>query len=245
MTEPVTVVEVGPRDGLQNECAVLSTEVKLAFVRSLASAGLSRIEVAAFVRPDRVPAMADAAEVAAVAKDVVPHASALVPNRRGLDGALAAGLSSVAVFASATEGFAQANLGQSVDGSLATFSEVLTQAKQANLHVRGYVSCAFDCPYDGAVDPGQVNGVVERLLAMGCDEIAISDTIGSAVPATVNAVLSACASSLPLAATALHLHDTRGAALSCVGAGLAAGVRTFDASAGGFGGCPFAPGAGG
>ena len=108
MTEPVTVVEVGPRDGLQNECAVLSTEVKLAFVRSLASAGLSRIEVAAFVRPDRVPAMADAAEVAAVAKDVVPHASALVPNRRGLDGALAAGLSSVAVFASATEGFAQA-----------------------------------------------------------------------------------------------------------------------------------------
>ena len=245
MTEPVTVVEVGPRDGLQNECAVLTTEVKLAFVRALASAGLSRIEVAAFVRPDRVPAMADAAEVAAVAKDVVPDASALVPNRRGLDGALAAGLSSVAVFASATEGFAQANLGQSVDGSLATFAEVVSLAKQANLHVRGYVSCAFDCPYDGAVDPGQVNGVVERLLEMGCDEIAISDTIGSAVPATVNAVLSACASSLPLAATALHLHDTRGAALSCVGAGLAAGVRTFDASAGGFGGCPFAPGAGG
>ena len=122
---------------------------------------------------------------------------------------------------------------------------MVTQAKQANLHVRGYVSCAFDCPYDGAVDPGQVNGVVERLLEMGCDEIAISDTIGSAVPATVDAVLSACASSLPLAATALHLHDTRGAALSCVGAGLAAGVRTFDASAGGFGGCPFAPGAGG
>ena len=197
MTEPVTVVEVGPRDGLQNECAVLSTEVKLAFVRALASAGLSRIEVAAFVRPDRVPAMADAAEVAAVAKDVVPDASALVPNRRGLDGALAAGLSSVAVFASATEGFAQANLGQSVDGSLATFAEVVTQAKQANLHVRGYVSCAFDCPYDGAVDPGQVSGVVERLLEMGCDEIAISDTIGSAVPATVDAVLSACASSLP------------------------------------------------
>ena len=245
MTEPVTVVEVGPRDGLQNECAVLSTEVKLAFVRALAAAGLSRIEVAAFVRPDRVPAMADAAEVAAVAKDVVPHASALVPNRRGLDGALAAGLSSVAVFASATDGFAQANLGQSVAGSLTTFAEVVTQAKQAKLHVRGYISCSFDCPYDGAVDPGQVAAVVERLLGMGCDEIAISDTIGSAVPAKVNAVLSACSASLPLPATALHLHDTRGAALSCVGAGLAAGVRTFDASAGGFGGGPFAPGAGG
>ena len=197
MTEPVTVVEVGPRDGLQNECAVLSTEVKLAFVRALASAGLSRIEVAAFVRPDRVPAMADAAEAAAVAKDVVPDPSALVPNRRGLDGALAAGLSSVAVFASATEGFAQANLGQSVDGRWPPCRSV-TQAKQANLHVRGYVSCAFDCPYDGAVDPGQVSGVVERLLEMGCDEIAISDTIGSAVPATVDAVLSACASTCHL-----------------------------------------------
>ena len=245
MTEPVSVVEVGPRDGLQNECAVLSTEVKLAFVRALAAAGLSRIEVAAFVRPDRVPAMANAAEVAAAANDVVPHASALVPNRRGLDGAIAAGLPSVAVFASATEGFAQANLGQSVDGSLTNFAEVVGQAKQAKLHVRGYISCAFDCPYDGVVDPGQVAAVVERLLGMGCDEIAISDTIGSAVPSTINSVLSTCAASLPLSATALHLHDTRGAALSCVGTGLAAGVRTFDASAGGFGGCPFAPGAGG
>ena len=167
-----------------------------------------------------------------------------MPNRRGLDGALAAGLSSVAVFASVTEGFAQANLGQSVDGSLATFAEVVTQAKQANLHVRGYVSCAFDCPYDGAVDPGQVSGVVERLLEMGCDEIAISDTIGSAVPATVDAVLSACASSLP-SRPPLCISMTPAVRLCRVlAAGLAAGVRTFDASAGGFGGCPFAPGAG-
>ena len=242
----VTIVEVGPRDGLQNEKAVVPTPDKIAFVDRLTAAGHRAIEVAAFVSPKWVPQMGDAAEVFAgiTRKDGVRY-SALVPNRAGLDRALAAGVREVAIFAAASETFSRKNINQSIDESFATYRQVTDAAMQAGLRVRAYLSTIFGCPYEGAVDVQQVVTLTERLVQLGAYEVAISDTIGIAHPGQVSRLLDSLLSRVPVEQVALHFHDTRGTALANVLAGLQHGVATFDSSAGGLGGCPYAPGAAG
>jgi hydroxymethylglutaryl-CoA lyase len=242
----ITLVEVGPRDGLQNEAVPITTTDKIRFVDALSAAGHRVIEVSAFVAPTWVPQMADAAEVfAGITRRPGVRYTALVPNLAGLARAVAAGVDEVAVFAAASERFSAANLNQSIDGSLARFAEVAAEARQLGLPVRGYVSCAFGCPFEGAVAPAAVLRVSEALLAMGVYQVAISDTIGIAHPGQVRALLIQLASRVAPGVLALHMHDTRGTALANVLAALDAGIDTFDASAGGLGGCPYAPGASG
>jgi hydroxymethylglutaryl-CoA lyase len=245
-TRHVTVVEVGPRDGLQNEQALVSTADKIEFVNRLSAARLPVIEVSAFVSPKWVPQMADAAQVfAGIARAPGIRYTALVPNLAGLDRAIAAGVTEVAIFASSTETFSRKNINQSIDDSLATYAAVCERALAAGVRVRGYLSTAFGCPFEGAVDPKQVAVVAERLAALGVFEVAISDTIGIAHPGQVPRVLEAVLARVPADRLALHYHDTRGTALANVLASLPFGIATYDASAGGLGGCPFAPGAAG
>ena len=242
----VAIVEVGPRDGLQNEKTIVATADKIAFVDRLTAAGHSTIEVSAFVSPKWVPQMADAPDVfAGIARKPGVRYTALVPNLAGMARALAAGVSEIAIFAAASETFSQRNINQSIEQSLATYAAVCAQAASAGIKVRGYLSTCFGCPFEGAVAPSQVARVAARLLALGVFEVSISDTIGVAHPGQVPVVLDAVTKELPLAQTALHFHDTRGTALANVLAGLDYGVSTFDSSAGGLGGCPFAPGAAG
>jgi isopropylmalate/homocitrate/citramalate synthase len=242
----VRVVEVGPRDGLQNESAAIPTPLKVAFIQALAEAGLPAIEVTAFVHPGRVPQMADAG---ALCRALEPRAgvrySALVPNLRGLSGAIECGLTEIAVFAAASETFSRRNINQGIDESLASYAEVARRAREAGLRVRAYLSTAFGCPFEGEVPVARVADIASRLLDLGAYEVAVSDTIGVGHPGQVWDVLDAVAERVPLRTVALHLHDTRGTALANVLAGLEAGVEAFDASAGGLGGCPFAPGAAG
>lgn len=242
----VSIVEVGPRDGLQNETSLITTADKIAFVDLLSAAGSAVIEVSAFVSPKWVPQMADAGDVFAgiTRRDGVRY-TALVPNRSGLTRAVAAGVTEIAIFAAASETFSQRNLNQSIEASLATYTEVCRSALAAGLTVRGYLSTCFGCPYEGAVAPSQVAAIARRLLDLGVHEVAISDTIGVAHPGQVPLVLDAVAAAIPLTQVALHFHDTRGTALANVLTGLDYGVTTFDSSAGGLGGCPFAPGAAG
>ena len=242
----VTIVEVGPRDGLQNERAQIPTENKIAFVDRLSNAGHQVIEGTAFVSPKWVPQMADAADVLAgiVRKPGVRY-TALVPNRQGLERAIAAGVSEVAIFAAASETFSRRNINQSIDESLVGYAAVCADAKAAGLRVRGYLSTCFVCPFEGPIAPARVAEISERLIDIGAYEVAISDTIGAATPGDVLRVLETTSAKLPLHQTALHFHDTRGTALANVLAGLDCGVTTFDSSAGGLGGCPFAPGAAG
>jgi len=242
----VTVVEVGPRDGLQNEHAAVSTVDKIAFVDRLSQAGHQVIEVSAFVSPKWVPQMADASQVlAGIVRRPGTRYTALVPNQKGLERAVAAGVSEVAIFAAASETFSRRNINQSIDESLVTYAAVCADARAAGLRVRGYLSTCFVCPFEGPVDPARVAEISGRLLDIGVYEVAISDTIGAATPGDVLRVLGTISVSLPLHQTALHFHDTRGTALANVLAGLDHGVTTFDSSAGGLGGCPFAPGAAG
>ena len=242
----VTIVEVGPRDGLQNERAAVSTADKIAFVDRLSAAGHQAIEVSAFVSPKWVPQMADASEVfAGITRRPGTRYSALVPNQKGLERAVAAGVSEVAIFAAASETFSRRNINQSIDESLVTYAAVCADARAAGLRVRGYLSTCFVCPFEGPVDPVRVAEISGRLLDIGVYEVAISDTIGAATPGDVLRVLGILSVRLPLHQTALHFHDTRGTALANVLAGLDCGVTTFDSSAGGLGGCPFAPGAAG
>ena len=249
MTNRVTIVEVGPRDGLQNEPARIPTADKVAFVRRLAAAGLPVVEVTSFVRPDRVPQLADAREVVAALAPSLHAASAtrytaLVPNLTGLREAVAAGVREVAIFAAASEGFSQRNTNRSIAQSLAAFAEVCAEARGAGVRVRGYLSTAFGCPFDGAVDPRRVGELARQLVDLGVYEVAISDTIGIAHPGQVPVVVEAALGhGVGVHQLALHFHDTRGQALANVMAALPLGIRTFDASAGGLGGCPFAPGA--
>jgi hydroxymethylglutaryl-CoA lyase len=248
MTAPsrITVVEVGPRDGLQNEPAPVATADKVAFVNLLSAAGLPIIEVSAFVSPKWVPQMADASDVfAGIARRAGTRYTALVPNVAGLDRALAAGVDDIAVFAASTETFSRKNINQSIDASLTGYADVCARAIAAGLRVRGYLSTAFGCPFEGAVDPQRVADITARLIAMGVYEVAVSDTIGIAHPGQVPRVLEAVLSRVPVSQLALHFHDTRGTALANVLAALPFGVATFDASAGGLGGCPYAPGAAG
>ena len=242
----VTVVEVGPRDGLQNEPARVSTTDKIEFVNRLSAAHLPAIEVSAFVSPTWVPQMADAADVfAGITRAPGTRYTALVPNVSGLDRAIASGVTDIAIFASSTETFSRRNINQSIDDSLITYKAVCDRAIAAGLRVRGYLSTAFGCPFEGAVAPRQVADVAGRLMDLGVFEVAISDTIGIAHPGQVPTVLEAVLARVPVDCLALHYHDTRGTALANVLTSLPFGIATYDASAGGLGGCPYAPGAAG
>ena len=242
----VRIVEVGPRDGLQNEAAHIGTSDKIAFVNRLAAAGHSTIEVSAFVSPKWVPQMADAGDVfAGIARRPGVRYTGLVPNLAGLARARAANVDEIAIFAAASDSFSTRNINQTIEESLATYKAVCDEALAAGLPIRGYVSTAFGCPFEGAVPPSAVADVSARLVDLGVYEVAISDTIGVAHPGQVPQVIEAVAKRVPLPKLALHFHDTRGTALVNVLAGLQNGVTTFDASAGGLGGCPYAPGAAG
>jgi isopropylmalate/homocitrate/citramalate synthase len=242
----VTVVEVGPRDGLQNEQVSVSTADKIEFVDRLSAAKLPVIEVSAFVSPKWVPQMADAAAVfAGITRAPGTRYTALVPNLEGLARAVSAGVSEIAVFASATETFSRKNINQSIADSLAGYKQVCDRALAAGMRVRGYLSVAFGCPYEGDVLPETVAEIASRLLALGVFEVAVSDTIGVAHPGQIPVVLERVLERVPVERVALHFHDTRGTALANVMAALPFGVMTFDASAGGLGGCPYAPGAAG
>jgi len=246
MAERVEIFEVGPRDGLQNEAAPISARDKIALVDCLSVAGFSRIEVASFVSPKRVPQMAGSGEVLrGIRRAPGVRYAALTPNLRGLDDALEAGADEVAVFGSASEAFSKANINATIDASLARFAPVLEAAGAAGVRVRGYVSCVVACPYDGPVAPAQVARVAARLWELGCYEISLGDTIGQARPEEVDAMLAAVGEVVPPDRVAGHFHDTSGRALDNVEAALAHGVRVFDAAVGGLGGCPFAPGAAG
>jgi len=243
----VTVVEVGPRDGLQNEAAILSADVKVAFVDALSAAGLPVIEATAFVSPKAIPQLADGEDVfRRIAKRPGVRYPVLVPNEKGLDRALAAGVREIAVFTAASETFNRRNINASIDESFARFAPVLARAKTAGMRVRGYVSCAFGCPYEGSIAPEAVGRVAGRLVEIGCDEVSVGDTIGIGVPTQVPEVVGRTVEAgVPIDRLALHFHDTRGTALANVAEGLREGVRIFDSSAGGLGGCPYAPGAAG
>ena len=238
----VTIYEVGARDGLQNEKAVVPVEVKAEFLDRLAGAGLTTLEATSFVHPTWVPQLADAADLLArLTRAPGGDSPVLVPNERGLDRALEADVEHVAVFASATETFAQRNLNRSLDEQFAMFDAVVTRAVAAGLRVRGYVSMCFGDPWEGPVDPAQVAAVGRRLVEMGCDQLSLGDTIGTGTPGHVDAVLDAClAGGVPVEQIAVHFHDTYGQALSNTLASLRRGVTTVDASAGGLGGCPYA-----
>ncbi|MEU1037086.1 hydroxymethylglutaryl-CoA lyase [Streptomyces sp. NPDC005551] len=237
----VRIHEVGARDGLQNEKATVPTEVKAEFVRRLADAGLGTIEATSFVHPKWVPQLADAEQLFPLVRDLPVALPVLVPNARGLDRALALGARHVAVFASATESFARANLNRTVDEALAMFAPVVERARAERLHVRGYLSMCFGDPWEGPVPVPQVVRVCRALLDLGCDELSLGDTIGVATPGHVLALLAALGEAgVPVSALGVHFHDTYGQALANTLAALQYGVTTVDASAGGLGGCPYA-----
>lgn len=242
----VQIVEVGPRDGLQNEAAHIPTAEKTAFVDRLAEAGHSVVEVSAFVSPKWVPQMADAGDVfAGITRKLGVRYTALVPNLAGLARARDAQVDEIAIFAAASESFSKRNINQTIEESLATYKQVVDEAHRAGLRVRGYLSTCFGCPFEGTVPPAKVSEVAARLFELGVYEVALSDTIGVAHPGQVPEVVGETAKRIPLPRIALHFHDTRGTALVNVLAGLQTGVTTFDSSAGGLGGCPYAPGAAG
>ena len=244
MADSVTLFEVGPRDGLQNEKVQIATSDKIALVNLLSVTGLRKIEVSSFVSPKWVPQMADAAEVFAGIERVDGVAyTALTPNMRGFDGAIAAGVNEIAIFAAASEGFSQKNINCSIAESLERFAPVMDAASDANIPVRGYVSCVTDCPYDGAIAPAAVALVVQKMMALGCYEISLGDTIGVGTPEKVASMLAAVLNEVDVAKLAGHFHDTNGQALANIEVALEHGLRVFDASVGGLGGCPYAPGA--
>jgi len=242
----VRVVEVGGRDGLQNEAGVVSTDDKVGFLERLSAAGLQTIEVGSFVRPDRIPQLTDTTEVfQRLTKRPGVRYVALVPNEKGLERALDTGVRDIAIFTAASDTFNRKNINMSVEESIAAQRPVVERAKREGLWVRGYVSTVFGCPYEGKVAPERVREVSLTLDAMGVDEISLGDTIGVGTPRQVESVVGLLLERLPVAKLALHLHDTRGTALANVLAGLGMGISIFDSSAGGLGGCPYAPGASG
>lgn len=242
----VKIVEVGPRDGLQNERQHVPTSVKLELIRRLVDAGVTAIEAGSFVSPKWVPQMADSADVlrALPAADRVAY-SALVPNLKGFDAAVAAGCEEVAIFAAASETFSQKNINCSIRESLERFTPVLAAAAAQGIRVRGYVSCVVGCPYEGSVAPARAAEVAAWLHDHGCYEISLGDTIGVGTPRTIQAMIDACAKVVPLAQLAGHYHDTFGMAVANVHASLQLGMRVFDTSIAGLGGCPYSPGASG
>jgi hydroxymethylglutaryl-CoA lyase len=242
----VTIKEVGPRDGLQNEKAFIETEDKIAWVNKLSQTGLTYIEITSFVNPKWIPQLSDAAEVAAkIKKEKGITYAALVPNLKGLEGALAANVDEVSVFMSASETHNRKNINKSIAETFPVLQEVVIQAKNAGKTVRGYVSTVFGCPYEGAIDVEQVIKVADKLFEMGIDELSLGDTIGVANPRQVQEVLEEIFKRFPKVKLAMHFHNTRGTALANVLASLEMGITTFDSALGGLGGCPYAPGASG
>ncbi|MGO9592381.1 MAG: hydroxymethylglutaryl-CoA lyase [Steroidobacteraceae bacterium] len=246
MPSRVRLVEVGPRDGLQNESTIVATEVKLGLIRRLADSGLRHIEATAFVSPKRVPQMADHdAVMRAVPRRAGLSYSALTPNLVGFDAAMAAGADEVAVFGAASETFSRENIHCSIAESLQRFEPVMRAAQHRGVPVRGYVSCVLGCPYEGAIAPAAVASVAMALYEMGCHEISLGDTIGVGTPGRTTAMLEVVAQRVPVERLAGHFHDTYGQALANVYAALQLGVAVFDAAVAGLGGCPYAPGASG
>jgi hydroxymethylglutaryl-CoA lyase len=244
--DSVKVVEVGPRDGLQNEKVTIPTQAKIDYITALGDAGLRVIEAGAFVSPKWVPQMADSAEVYEnIPKDPGVEYPVLVPNMKGLDRAIEAGVKSIAIFTAASETFNKRNINMSIDESFANYAPVATRAISEGMRVRGYVSTAFGCPYEGEVPAEKVLEVSARLLDLGCYEVSVGDTIGVGTPMQVQGVIGVLRQVIPAAKLAMHFHDTRGTALANTLAALEMGIATFDASSGGLGGCPYAPGASG
>jgi hydroxymethylglutaryl-CoA lyase len=246
LVDSVKIVEVGPRDGLQNEKVTIPTEAKIDYITALGDAGLRVIEAGAFVSPKWVPQMADSAEVYRnIPKDPGMEYPVLVPNMRGLERALECGVKSIAIFTAASETFNKRNINMSIDESFENYAPVAARAVAEGLRVRGYVSTAFGCPYEGDVPPEKVLEVAARLLDLGCYEVSIGDTIGVGTPMQVQGVAGILLQVIPASRLAMHFHDTRGTALANTLAALEMGVAIFDSSAGGLGGCPYAPGASG
>ncbi len=244
--DSVKLVEVGPRDGLQNEKVTIPTQVKIDYITALGDAGLRVIEAGAFVSPKWVPQMADTAEVYRdIPKDPGVEYPVLVPNMRGLERALEAGVTSIAIFTAASETFNKRNINMSIDESFENYAPVAARAREDGIRVRGYVSTAFGCPYEGEVPPEKVLEVCARLLDLGCYEVSVGDTIGVGTPMQVQGVIGVLQQVIPTTRLAMHFHDTRGTALANSLAALEMGIATFDASSGGLGGCPYAPGASG
>lgn len=244
MTGFVTLFEMGPRDGLQNEKAQIATADKIRLVDMLSACGFAKIEVTSFVSPKWVPQMADAADVlAGIHRRPQTAYTALTPNVKGYEAARAAGADEVAVFGSASEGFSRKNINCSIAESLERFRPLVDKALEDGIPVRGYISCVTDCPYDGPTPPESVADVAAKLLAMGCYEISLGDTIGAGTPETIARMLDAVLAQVPAQKLAGHYHDTKGLALANIEVSLEKGLRVFDAAVGGLGGCPYAPGA--
>jgi hydroxymethylglutaryl-CoA lyase len=244
MNETVRIVEVGPRDGLQNEKTLVSVADRIAFIEALVGAGLNTVEVGAFVSPKAIPQMVNSD---AVLRGVSHHPTSefhvLVPNEKGFEAARAAGAKVIAVFASASEGFSRANINCSIAESIERFKPVIVRAKADGIRVRGYISCVLGCPFDGEVKPQAVVDVARTLSDLGCYEISLGDTIGVGTPMKARHLLRAVAGTVPMAHLAMHFHDTYGQALANLYAGMEEGARVIDCAAGGLGGCPYAPGA--
>lgn len=244
MSNPVRIIEMGPRDGLQNERTPVGVEARIAFIEALVGAGLDTVEVGAFVSPKAIPQMASSdAVLRGVAHVTGAEFHVLVPNEKGYDAARAAGAKVVSVFAAASEGFSRANINCTVAESIERFKPVLARAKSDGVKVRGYISCVLGCPFDGEIEPKAVADLASTLWDLGCYEISLGDTIGVGTPDKAREMLRAVAANIPAAKLAMHFHDTYGQALANLYAGLEEGVRVIDAAAGGLGGCPYAPGA--
>lgn len=244
MSDPVRIIEMGPRDGLQNEKTPVSVEARIAFIEALVGAGLHTVEVGAFVSPKAIPQMASSdAVLRGISHVRGAEFHVLVPNEKGYDAARAAGAKVVSVFAAASEGFSRANINCTVAESIERFKPVLARAKADGVPVRGYISCVLGCPFDGEIKPKAVADLANTLWDLGCYEISLGDTIGVGTPAKAKEMLRAVAANIPATKLAMHFHDTYGQALANLYAGMEEGVRVIDAAAGGLGGCPYAPGA--
>lgn len=244
MTDHVTIFEVGPRDGLQSLGLQVPTETKIALINALSSSGLTKIEATSFVSPRWVPQMSDAREVmTGITRQTGVHYAALTPNMRGMESAIAAQCNEVAIFASASEGFSRANLNCSIEESFERFVPIMERARAVGLPVRGYLSAVISCPFDGATSPEAVANWAAKLLKMGCYEVSLGDTIGAGTPENLNALYDVLLDYCSPEKLAGHFHDTHGTACDLIRTSLARGLRTFDASVGGMGGCPYAPGA--
>src|SRR5476651_2118949 len=243
MSDSIRIVEVGPRDGLQNEKTIVSVADRIAFIEALVAAGLHTVEVGAFVSPKAIPQMVNSDQVLRGLSGVAGEFHVLVPNQKGYEAAIAAGAKVIAVFASVSEGFSRANINCSVAESIERFKPVMARARADGIKVRGYISCVLGCPFDGEVKPRAVVDVASTLWELGCYEVSLGDTIGVGTPVKARHLLHAVAGSVPIADLAMHFHDTYGQALANLYAGMEEGARVIDSAAGGLGGCPYAPGA--
>ncbi len=246
MMPDITIFEVGPRDGLQNESEYIPTDTKIALIDKLSATGLQKIEVTSFVSPKWVPQMADNADVMkGITKKKGVIYAALTPNLKGLEAAINAGASEVAIFTAASESFNQKNINCTISESIKRFEPLMERAKAEKIKIRGYISCVTHCPYEGVMNPDNVASIAEKLLQMGCYEISLGDTIGKAEPQDIKNLLNVMTKTVSIHNLALHCHDTHGRALTNIKAGLDLGIRTIDSAVGGLGGCPYAPGASG